>query len=358
MMLEGVNVVDFAQYYPGPYATLRLQDWGARVVKVEPPGGDPSRQHRRIGGAEGIAYQVLNRGKQSVELNLKDGADLDRARALVKRADVLVEGFRPGVMERLGLGYQAARELNPGIVYCSITGYGQSGSLRGKSGHDLNYLALSGLLSALAGEDGRPVLPQVALVDAVSGVAASEAVLAGLVKRSLDPTGEGCYLDVSMTEAVGVLQSLVLAERERFDEAPSPRCVSYNIYETQDGRYVTIAAMEPKFWENFCRAVGRPRLIAAHQSPAEEGNPAYRDMVELFKEHPFADWMEFFYREDCCFGPVLNASEVAGFPLFAERRMVERRWGLAHMKTHYLGDAELPAYPVPIARLGQNSVQW
>ena len=357
-MLEGVKILEFAQYYPGPYASLRLQDWGAQVIKIEPPAGDNSRYHEKVGDDEGIAYQVLNRGKPSVVLNLKDEGDLQRARELAQWADVLVEGFRPGVMDRLGLGYEAVKRLNPGIVYCSITGYGQTGSLHTKSGHDLNYLALGGMLSHLTDAQGRPVLPEVALVDTVSGLTASEAMLAGLVKRSLDPNGEGCYLDISMTESIAVLQSLVLAQQERWDKADcNPRNVSYNIYETADGRFVTIAAMEPKFWLNFCRAVERMDLAEAHMSPAEESNPAFGEMVALFKSRSFEEWLDFFYREDCCFAPVLTAREAAEFPLFTERRIVERRWGLTHMKTHYLGEVDLPEYSVPIARLGQNDLQ-
>lgn len=358
-LLTGIKVVDFSGYYPGPYATLRLQEWGATVIKVEPPAGDYARVFRRPApDVEGNVFQSWNRGKECVVFNLKDPDDLAKCQDLVKDADVIVEGFRPGVMGRLGLGYEDVKAVNPGVVYVSISGYGATGSLASKSGHDLNYLALAGVLSQLRGNDGVPIFPNVLFCDTTTGIVASEAILAGLVKRSLDPNHEGCYFDISMTEAVlGLMQNAlgenVLGNMPRY----SLRCVNFNVYETSDGRFVTLAAMEPKFWKAFCDAVDRPDLIKAFETPTTEDNPFYRRMVALFKGRTFDEWVQFFYDEDCCFAPVLDADEIEEFPLFAERSMIESRDGFTFVKPHYEGDGvPLRDYENFMPKLGQNTL--
>jgi crotonobetainyl-CoA:carnitine CoA-transferase CaiB-like acyl-CoA transferase len=354
-LLESVTVVDFSQYFPGPYATLRLADWGARVVKVEPPAGDPSRRHSSVDGGDGTAFRALNRGKPSVCLDLKDGDDRRRALDLVATADVLVEGFRPGTMSRLGLGYDVVSAANPGIVYCSVTGYGQDTSIARLSGHDLNYLALSGVASQLTDEHGRPVLPKVALVDTVAGIAASEAILAGLVQRGR--TGRGTYLDVSMTEAVQALLVLHVTEFSAHGHGVSEEpVVSYHVYETSDGRYVTLAAMEDKFWAAFCEGVGRPDLLGAKGAPAVPGNPAYEAMVALVASRTFAQWVEFFRGHDCCFAPVLGLGELAGFPPVAERGLVGSRSGLDYLATHFLDRADFLGPGKTTYALGENDL--
>lgn len=356
-LLNGIKIVDFSGYYPGPYATLRLQEWGAQVVKVEPPAGDYARVFRRPSkDVEGNIFQSWNRGKDCVVFNLKDPDDLAKCKDLVKDADVIVEGFRPGVMGRLGLGYDDVRAVNPGIVYVSISGYGATGSLASKSGHDLNYLALAGVLGLLRDDAGKPIFPDVLFCDTISGIVASEAILAGLVKRGI--SGEGQYFDISMTEAVlGLIQpglgEAALGNVPRY----TLRTVNFNVYETSDGRYVTLAAMEPKFWKAFCNAVDRPDLLPALDTPPTNDNPYYRRVVSLFKSRTFNEWLQFFYDEDCTFAPVLDLDEVEDFPLFKERGMIQSKDGFTFVKPHYEGDGKpLREYETFMPKLGENKL--
>ena len=360
MLLEGIKIVDFSQYYPGPFASLRLQDWGATVVKVENPIGDPTRYYKPNAQGDGLAYRVLNRGKQSVKLNLKDEADHAKAVDLVKDADVVIEGFRPGVMKKLGLDYESVCAVNPDVVYCSITGYGQEGPLAMLAGHDPNYLAVSGANSQLLDSDGRPIVTEIALGDTLSGINASESILAGLVHR--ERTGEGSYFDISIAESVGLLQSLNLADvfeakAEGRDEGNEliHWAVSYYVYETKDGRWVTLAAMEPKFWKTFCAFVGREDLVDQQNTLPEDSNPAYTAVKEIFASKTFAEWVEIWQSVDCCLGPVFNLDELPDSPLYQQRGDIAEAHGLVHMTTHYL-EGGLPAYEKAYYANGENDL--
>jgi len=349
LLLEGIKVVDFTRYFPGPFATLRLEEWGAEVIKVEDPNGDPSR-------VMGTLYRAMNRGKQSVCADLKDAAQREIVLDLMKSADIVVEGFRPGVADRLGIGYEAARAMNPEVVYCSISGYGQKTSLARLSGHDLNYMALAGMLAQFSDASGRPIKPKIALADAVSGIVASEAILAGLVRKSR--TGEGAYLDISITEAVSLLLGLHVAElSESGVEMGDQGVISYNIYESKDGRFVTLGAMEEKFWVNFCTAVARPDLIPAKDTPDVAENSYFGEMVDLMKSRTFSEWTDFFLTVDCCFAPVFNVGELAGLPWVKERGLIEHKWGLDHMATHYPNGDGFLDYAIAYAELGENALQ-
>lgn len=350
-LLEGIKVVDFTRYYPGPYATLRLADWGARIVKVESHDGEPGRFLNTYDGAEGSVFRSVNRGKCGIFADLKNEEDKASIIELISDADVVIEGFRPGVMGRLGLDYESVRQVKADIVYCSLTGYGQTGPFVSLSGHDLNYMALSGCLDQLCDKDGRPVKPMIALADLIGGVAASEAVLAGLVHRGT--TGRGCYLDVSLTEAVFGLMGLhathaALGGGLHGQMDPS---IAYAIYETQDGRYVTIAAMEDKFWENFCEAVERPDLIEGKNTLPEDENHYYREVCDVFASRDFRYWQGFFEKVDCCFAPVLNIEEALDVASFRERGLVEKKWGASYIATHYLNNEEFLGGDDPYPRL-------
>lgn len=351
-LLEGLKVVDFTRYFPGPYATLRLSDWGAEVVKVESCEGEPGRFLNTHEGREGSVFRSVNRGKKGVLANLKDDADRSRVLEIVEGADVLVEGFRPGVMARLGLDYEAVKRVNPSIVYCSLTGYGQTGPYVELSGHDLNYMALSGCLDQLLDAEGRPVKPLIAFADLVGDIAASEAMLAGLVRRGL--TGEGCYLDVSLTEAAFSLMGLhathaSLGGGVHGQMDPS---IAYGVYETSDGRYVTIAAMEDKFWRNFCEAVGRPDLVDGKNTLPSEDNRYYRELRDIFASKDFAWWRGFFEQADCCFAPVLTAEEALDVGSFQERGLVGEKWGARYVATHYLDGEPFLEGDEPFPSLG------
>lgn len=199
-MLEGIRILDLTRYFPGPFASLRLQERGAEVIKVEDPNGDPARVMDRLDGEEGVIFRSMSRGKPCVCVNLKDPAEREKFYALVSTADALIESFRPGVTAKLGIDYPTLSKLNPRLVYVSVTGYGQTGTYRALAGHDLNYLAMSGVMDQLLDDGGKPIKPQIALADLVTGVTVSEAVAMGLVKSSR--SGQGAYIDLSMTDAM------------------------------------------------------------------------------------------------------------------------------------------------------------
>lgn len=316
-MLNGIKIIDFTNYIPGPFTTMRLADLGAEVIKVEAPEGDPARNT-----GEGYVFTAHNRGKKSIVLNLKQDEGRQIALALLARADAAIESFRPGVMDKLGLGYEAVRSINPGIVYCSVTGYGSEGSMAALGSHDLNYMSLSGALAQLKDGSGRPIHPTNTFADYIGGMAASERILAGLVARG--KTGEGSYHCISIADSMATLMANhVLIEKETgYPNGVSilnETVVSYSLYETKDSRYVSLAALEPKFWMNFCHGIGREDWQHAHYSRPGKGNPVYDALVTLFKSKTLAEWTEFGMTVDCCLTPVLEADELAEYPYFKEK---------------------------------------
>lgn len=336
-MLQGIRVIDFSQYLPGPHATLRLAELGAEVIKVEAPHGDPSRPSSKEKG-EGLVFFTQNRNKKSIVLNLKESEDKQIALNLIREADVVLEGFRPGVVQRLGISYQDAVRVKKDIIYCSLTGYGQTGPLSKMGGHDMNYLSLSGVLAQLKDQNGRPVQPSTTIADFVGGIAASEAILAALVKKL--KTGEGSYIDLSITDSLLSLMSNHFAlESVTGEQHGVPklnnRYVCYYLYETKDGRFVSLAALEPKFWRNFCLALNKEHWLSEHFSLAEEKNPAFKEIKELFLTKTLEEWNAFSQEVDCCLAPVLETSEVASHELFSAREMIIEKDGIRHAATRY-----------------------
>lgn len=325
-MLEGIRVIDFTNYLPGPYATLRLADMGADIIKIEPPTGDPARSTGvSVNGEIGPVFLAQNRGKKSISLDLKTEQGRKAAIQLIANADAVIESFRPKVMEKFGLGYEEVKKINPRIVYVSITGYGKDEPMAGLGSHDLNYMALSGILAQLKDQEGRPIHPSNTFADFIGGMAASERILAGLVSRS--KTGGGSYHCLSLTDTmVSFMTNHVLIEQKTgYSQGVAVlngTIVSYGLYETKDGRYVSIGALEPKFWQHFCLAVGREDWVAAHYSKTIPQNPVYLDLQELFKSKTLAEWTEFGLRVDCCLAPVLEAGELAEYPYFRERGII------------------------------------
>src|SRR3954470_4608220 len=260
--LKGVRVLDFSTLLPGPLATLILAEAGAEVIKIERPGrGDEMRSYSPKFGSDSVNFALLNRGKRSVAIDLKARGALDALRPLIESADVVVEQFRPGVMDRLGLGYDALKAINPRIVYCAVTGYGQDGPRAQVAAHDLNYVAESGMLMQTQGADGAPVLPAALVADIAGGTyPAVINILLGLRER--DRTGVGCKLDVAMADNLFTLMYWALGNGHAAGAWPSqggdlvtggsPR---YNIYRTRDERFLAAAPLEQKFWENFCDAL-------------------------------------------------------------------------------------------------------
>jgi len=337
-MLKGIRVIDFTNYLPGPFATLRLAELGAEIIKVEPPEGDPARHTGLSKRGNGLVFLANNRQKKSITLNLKEQAGLDTALKLIAHADVVLESFRPGVMEKLGLGYETVQKVKGDIVYCSISGYGQIGRLSELGSHDLNYMALSGVLAQFKDRTGKPVHPSITVADYLGGFAANERILAGLVSRAL--TGRGSYHSISITDQlVSLLGNHVMVEKETGVEnginVLNGSIVSYALYETMDGRFMSIGALEPKFWTNFCRANSREAWSEAQFSTTEDANPVFQEITALFKSKTFYEWIEFSQKVDCCMAPVLEVGELDNNPYFQEKELIfAASWGDYQVKMH------------------------
>lgn len=311
-MLEGVIVLDLTTLLPGPHATSRLAEMGATIWKVEPPGGDPARYTHPLEDDLGLVFKFHSRGKTLYNLNLKDSGDRGQFLQLVRQADVLIEGFRPEVVERLNIDYRRLREINPALIYCALTGYGQQGEWANHAGHDINYLALSGMLSQHIDPNGRPILPTVQWADLVGAETAAQQILGALVARG--KTGRGQFLDISMMHALRQLLAMhdAIEANCGFDRGVpdiSGMTVSYHLYPTQDQRWVALGALEPKFWAVFCDAISHPEWKEQHMSTAQKDNPVYTELSRLFSSHPLSYWTNFSRRVDCCLAPVLTLSE-------------------------------------------------
>ncbi len=323
MQLDGVRVLDLTRYLPGPYATQLLADAGADVIKIEDTStGDPARwMSFESDESEGTLFAAVNRGKRSVALDLKSAAGREAFFDLASEADALIEGFRPGVTERLGVDYDSLREHTPDIVYCSLSGYGQTGPYRTRAGHDLNYAAFSGLLDMTRADgDAKPEMPGVPVGDMAGGLFAAFSVVGALCSRALGNTG-GEYIDVAMTDVL-LSFSQALAPDALGGATPRPGETAltgalpwYGVYETADGGYVTIAALEPPFWQAFCETVGREDLIDAHMSEDEATRAALREELDgIFAAKTRDEWESAFEDSDATVDPVRTLSEALDHP--------------------------------------------
>lgn len=343
--LEGIRVVDFSTLLPGPFASLILAEAGAHVVKIERPGrGDEMRSYLPKFGDDSVNFALLNAGKRSVAIDLKAPDALERLRPLVAEADVLIEQFRPGVMDRLGLGYEALNIINPRLIYCAISGWGQTGPKAMVAAHDLNYLAESGILSLSAGANGAPVIPPVLIADLAGGAYPAVAnILLALHRRA--KTGEGAYLDVSMGENLLSLAYWGLGNGFAADQWPaggdalvtggSPR---YQIYRTSDDRFLAAAPIEDKFWENFCSAIGLPPAMRASDA---EPRAAIEAVGRIVATKTAADWMAIFEGKDVCCSIVASLKDAVADPHVEARGLLARRISA--------GGRSIPALPVPIS---------
>jgi crotonobetainyl-CoA:carnitine CoA-transferase CaiB-like acyl-CoA transferase len=328
--LTGLRALDLTRLLPGPYAAQMLTELGAETLKIEEiAGGDGGRTLAPLVDGVGIGFLASNRGKRSAALNLKDADGREALLRLVERADILLEGFRPGVMARLGLGYDTLLARNPRLIICSLTGYGQNGPYEQRAGHDLNYLGYAGLLGHLARPGAPPPLPGPLFADIVGGAMMSViGVLAALVARGV--TGRGQVVDVAMLDgSMAMAPTLVTPLLLGLPEAiPGAHPLTgwlpgYNIYETADGRSVTLAALEPKFWAQFCERVGRPDLIA-HHTPRDvaDHDATVGELVALFRTRTRAAWLELLADSDACFGPVNTLAEALADPQVQARGVI------------------------------------
>jgi len=316
--LAGVRVLDLTRYIPGPYATLMLADLGADVVKVEPPEGDPIRHFAPTVNGESAAHAALNRGKRSLVVDLRAEEGPSVLRRMAARADVLVEGFRPGVLARRGLGPETLLESCPRLVYCSLSGYGQDGPHAGRAGHDVGYGALGGFLGANRDESARPVLPRTQVVDMTAGLFATIGILAALQAR--ERTGRGQHVDVSLLRSALALMTVPLTRALTATKETDPAdeltgiYPCYGLYRCRDGGYVALGALEPKFWERLCSALGRPELSADQWATGERRVHARAALAALFASRDRDDWVRALAEQDVCLEPVLGLDEIASHP--------------------------------------------
>ncbi len=335
--LEGIKVLDLSRLLPGGFCSLLLADFGADVLKVEDTGmGDyirfsPPYYEGAHDSAKSALFLSLNRNKRSIRLDLKHERGREALLRLVREHDVVLESFRPGVLDRLGVGYERMREENPGIIYCAITGYGQDGPRKGAAGHDMNYLGLIGLLGLTGERGGNPVQAAGQIADLGGGaLMAAFGIVAALRERDGGPgqpgSGEGQVVDVSMAD--GALSWLAMVAGAYFADGTVPRrgdlplagsLVCYRPYECADG-WVTLGALEPKFWQAWCQGVGRADLIAKQFE--RPGSAAHGEVQEIFKQRTREQWEAFAREHDCCLEPVLELDEALDSELVRAREMV------------------------------------
>ncbi|HEY8864372.1 MAG TPA: CaiB/BaiF CoA-transferase family protein [Candidatus Dormibacteraeota bacterium] len=331
MPLSGIRVLDLTRLLPGPFCTMLLADMGADVIKIEDPdGGDYMRWSPPLIDGQSVLFNAVNRNKRSVSVNLKSEPGRDLLLRLVDGADVLVEGNRPGVMKRLGLGWDVVHPRNPRLVMCSITGYGQDGPFAARAGHDLNYMATAGGLG-LNGEKSTPPVPlsvQVADIGG-GGLQPAVAILGALV--AVQRGAEGRWLDVSMTDGAVSWLALALAARGagevvgRGDQRLSGRNACYRVYACKDGGFYSVGALEPKFWAALCAAVERPDLVAVQFAEGAEAEVVHREMEAVFASRTRSEWEVALAGLEVCCEPVLELDEVASHPQVAARGLIAKR---------------------------------
>ncbi|MEZ5614982.1 MAG: CaiB/BaiF CoA-transferase family protein [Rhodocyclaceae bacterium] len=362
--LSGLRVLDLTRLLPGPVATQHLADLGADVVKIEDTGeGDYARSMGARPGETSAFFRLVNRNKRALRLDLKQAEGVAVLRRLTLSADVVVEGFRPGVMDKLGIGYEVLSALNPRLVFCSISGYGQDGPYAQRAGHDINYIGYAGVLDQIGTAGGPPAVPNFQIGDLLGGALAP---LVGLLAAVIDAraSGRGRKVDVAMTDAVfahAVFPLAGLLARM----APPPRGADllsggvpcYGVYETSDGRHMAVGALEQKFWERLCDTIDRPDLKPSHLSFGARGEQAKRALAAVFATRTQAEWTEMFDQVDCCVTPVLHIGEALDNAQLRARGMVVEFEGLPQLAPPYrLSDFEFAierGAPAP----GQHSAE-
>jgi crotonobetainyl-CoA:carnitine CoA-transferase CaiB-like acyl-CoA transferase len=328
MKLSGLKVIDLSWFYPGPFLTMALADHGAEVIKVEPPDGDPGRQIGPMDARTSAFFRNLNRGKKSVVIDLKSEGGRKALLQLCDGADVMVESFRPGVATRLGIGYEAVSGRNPGIVYCSISAFGQDGPYAARPAHDLALEAMTGVLGLTLGDDGRPALPGIPIADAVSALQGLSGVLMALLRRVA--TGRGDRLDITMHGSLFAACANVIGWASADGHQPAVKhqrttggSAFYRIYDTRDGRQLVLAGQEAKFVRALLQALGRPDLEPfCARGPGAHQQPVIDFLRETFRERSLSEWMEFLAALDICFAPVNTLPEALDDPSLRARGML------------------------------------
>ncbi|MEG6523033.1 CaiB/BaiF CoA transferase family protein [Desulfotomaculum sp. 1211_IL3151] len=326
--LEGVKVLDLSRYLPGPFCTQILADFGAEIIKVEDPkGGDLGRLLPPLVNGESTRFYTVNRNKKSITLDLKKEEGKTLFKRLVTTCDVVVDQFRPGVMTKLGLDYEKLKAINPGIIYCAITGYGMSGPLRDAAGHDLNYLSLAGVTELTGNYRGMPAMSGVQIADIAGGTLyAVIAILLALMHRA--KTGQGQLCDIAMLDGSISLLSYTLGEwsgegklPERGNDLLTGGYACYHIYETKDKKYISLGAIEGKFWAEFCEKINRKEYIKIQLNPNQQLE-MIKDIRVVMLEKTRDEWVDFFANSDICLTPVLALDEMCSHSQVAARDMI------------------------------------
>lgn len=327
-ILEGIRVLDLSRHLPGPLATLMLVDLGAEVVKIEPPAGDELREVGPIGSTgRSLYFEAANAGKRTRRLDLTRAAGREELLAMVETADVVVESFRPGVLERLGVGFPTMRARNPRLIACALNGFGSEGPLSARAGHDINYLALAGTLAG-TGPRERPTFFYPPVADCSGAIFAVAAILGALYRR--ERSGLGSEIDLALADAVLPFHLFHLADLAGSEATPEREAglmnggaARYRAYRTGDGRFVSLGAMEPKFWQRFCEAAGRPDWIGRYDDPLPQLS-LITELEAFFAGLGAEEARERFEPADCCFAPVLTVEEAAGSAHHRARGILRR----------------------------------
>ncbi len=343
--LDDLTVLDFSTLLPGPLASLFLAEAGARVIRVERPGGEEMRRFPPRFGETSAPYAVLNRGKASIEIDLKAEHALARLTPLIAGADILIEQFRPGVMERLGFGFEALARINPRLIYCSISGYGQSGPRAGEAGHDINYQAIGGLLGQSLKRGDPPPLPPPLAADIAGGTMPALLNIL-LALRQRERSGEGCHLDIAMLDAMPTFAWYGLAQGQASGSYPqggeglltgaSPR---YRLYTTADGWFLAVGALEQKFWEMFCETIALEPVLRDDRPDPQATRAA---VAAIIAGQPAAHWREKLEPRDCCCTVVRTLDEALADPHLTAR-------GLFDAQAEEPGGRRLVSTPLPLA---------
>lgn len=351
MPLHSIKILDLTRLLPGPYCTMMLADFGAEVIKIEEPNvGDYARSFGPKIGEASAFFHSLNRNKQTICLDLKTKKDKNKFLEMVNDADVVIESFRPGVMKRLGLDYEMLKRENPRLVYCAITGYGQTGPYKHKPGHDINYISYAGLLNLMGERGGQPVIPATTIADLGGGAfPAAVGILIALLERN--ETGEGQFVDIGMMD--GVISWLQTVLPNYLATGQSPKRgeqifdggrASYGVYETKDGRYLSVGAVEKKFWQAFCHVLGREDFIPLLDAPLREQYELKAEIQKMIIQKDLVEWIELFSSVEACVSPVQTFKEMLNDPQVIAREMIQT------VKDNKLGEVKQIGIPIKLSR--------
>lgn len=329
MPLKSIRVLDLTRLLPGPYCTLILADFGAEVIKIEEPSiGDYARADEPKLDEDSAYFHSINRNKKSVCIDLKTDQGKEQFLKLVEDADVLVESFRPGVMERLGLGYDVLKEIKPSLIYCAITGYGQTGPYSSKPGHDINYISYAGLLELMGETDRKPIIPATQIADIGGGaLPATIGILLAVIEQKR--TGKGQFIDISMLDGVISWMQTILpyyfasVEQKRGQLPLSGEKACYAVYETKDNKFISVGALEEKFWKQFCEVIGRDDFIPLLNSSLSQQLKMKNDIQQIILKKTRDEWMELFSEVEACVAPVLSIEEAMQDPQVLFREMIQ-----------------------------------